>query len=281
MHPICVAIIETGMSMSVLSGVQVNWIEAGPANGETVVLLHPVGWDLTYWDRQIDALRKTYRVVALDLPGHGRSGGSPADCSFARMVEVVSALIEQASAEPVHLAGISFGSMLAQEVVLARPQLVRSLVLMGTACAFSEPARQGMRARAKVAREQGMAALVPPSLERWFASRTLRERPDLIDRVTKTVLSDDPQVHAAVWDAISHFETQNRLGEIACPALVLVGELDPSTTPEAAEAVRAGVRGAKMLVFPGVSHMIQVEAPDEVNTALLGFLQEQLAESNA
>ena len=69
--------------------------------------------------------------------------------------------------------------------------------------------------------------------------------------------------------AIAAFDVQARLGEIRCPTRVIVGERQPSTTPAAAEEVRAGIAGAKVLVLPGVSHMIQLEAADEVNAALL------------
>ena len=278
MHRTGLAVIQSGMSQSEIAGLPLNWIETSPRTGTeaaTVVLLHPVGWDLTYWDRQIDTLGERYRVVALDLPGHGRSAGTPEDCSLARMVERLAAFLEHVSTAPVHLAGISFGSMLAQELVLARPDLVRSLVLMATTCNFADPVRDGMRARADLARTQGMAALVDTSLARWFTGSTRTARPDLIDRVTKTLLSDDPRVHAAVWDALSRYSTQQRLAQIACPTLILVGELDPSTTPADAEIVRAGIRGAQLQVFADASHMVQLEAAEKVNAAMRAFLDAQ------
>lgn len=252
-----------------------NWVRTGTDHASTVVFLHAVGYDLTYWGGQIAALNGDYNLVAFDLPGHGRSTGDAADWSFDRVASVVAKLIEEVSDGPVHLVGLSFGGMIAQATVLARPDLIRSLTLMGTASQFSEEARAGMKARAEATRQSGMAAVLPSSLDRWFTPETRARRPDLIDRVTKTILGDDPAVHAAIWDMISEFDVHDRLGEVRCPTLVLVGERDPSTPPSAASVLAEGIPGARMVVLPNASHMIQLEAPEAVNAELKGFLDQQ------
>lgn len=251
---------------------QVNWVRTGTEHSETVVLIHAVGYDLTYWDRQIEALQGDYNVVAFDLPGHGRSPGEAKAWSFDFAAATVAGLIEHVSDKPVHLAGISFGGMIAQATVLARPELVRTLTLIGTASTFSEAARESMRARARAVRAGGMSAVLQSSLQRWFTPETQTRRPDIIDRVSKTILADDPAVHASIWDIISKFEVHDRLGEIRCPALVLVGERDPSTPPSAASALQEKIPGAKMVVIPNASHIVTVEAPLAVNTAMRSFL---------
>ena len=124
---------------------------------------------------------------------------------------------------------------------------------MGTASKFSAEASAGIKARAEAVHKGGMAAVLSPSLDRWFTPETRSRRPDLIDRVTKTILNDDPAVHAAIWEIISEFNVHARLGEIRCPTLVLVGELDPSTPPSAALALMEAIPGARMVVFPNAS----------------------------
>ena len=250
-----------------------NWVHTGQSEKATVVFIHAIGLDLTYWDRQIDALRSNFRVVAFDLPGHGRSHGDAEWWSFDNAVAKTSSLIEAASARPVHLVGISFGGMIAQSVALARPELVHSLSLLGTACTFPPQAREGMRARAKSTREGGMEAVLASTLDRWFTPDTKLSRPDLIDRVAKTLLADDPMVHAAIWEKIADFDVHDRLGEIGCPALVLVGENDLSTPPSSASVLANGIRDSRMAVIPNSAHMISVESPDAVNLELGRFLR--------
>jgi 3-oxoadipate enol-lactonase len=82
---------------------RLNWIQTSTDLPETVVLVHAVGRDLIYWDRQIEALHTQYNVVALDLPGHGLSPGDPRDWSFEYAAATIAELIGAVSAAPVHL----------------------------------------------------------------------------------------------------------------------------------------------------------------------------------
>jgi 3-oxoadipate enol-lactonase len=249
-----------------------NWIQTSTHHAETVVLIHAVGQDLTYWDRQIEALSPSYNVVAFDLPGHGLSAVSSADRSFAFAADLVAELIGKVSASPVHLVGISFGGMIAQVTAITRPEMMRSLTLIGTAPSFPDEVRQGMRARANLVRSQGMAAVVESSLQRWFTQSTRERRPDITNRLTKTLLGDDASTHAAIWDIISALNLDNSLSDITCPTLVLVGEQDPSTPPAVASRLASAIKGSSLVIIPEASHIVTVEAPGLVNTALLSFL---------
>jgi len=251
----------------------INWVQTGRGQSETVVLVHAIGQDLTYWDRQIECLASTYNVVAFDLPGHGRSRGIPQEWSFEMSTATVAKLIECVSALPVHLVGISFGGMIAQRLTIERPELVRSLTLIATAPRFSDEVRLEMRRRAETVREQGMSAILESTISRWFTADTRSRRPDIIDRITKTLLNDNPDIHAAIWDLISGHDTHTSLGRIQCPTIVMVGNQDPSTPPWVAEELASAIPGAKMIVIPNASHIVTVEAPGAVNEALKHFLK--------
>ena len=250
----------------------INWVRTSVDKPETIVLIHGVGHDLTYWDRQIEALAGEYNVVAFDLPGHGRSSGAAEDWSFEYAATTVARLIEEVSTTPVHLAGISFGGMIAQVTTLARPDLIRSLTLIGTASRFPDEVRKGMRSRAEAVRAGGMVAVLQASLERWFTPETRARRPDIVDRITKTMLADDPATHAAIWDVIASLDVHGRLGEIGCPALIVVGERDPITPPSVAQELVEAIRGAKIVAIPDASHIVTVEVPVAVNEAMALFL---------
>ncbi len=254
----------------------INQIRTGPRGGAPVVLVHPVGLDLSYWDRQIEALCDEHDVVAFDLPGHGSSPGSPADWTLDQAAEVLAQVVRGTGSDSAHLVGLSVGGMISQALALAQPDLVRSMTLIDTAAAFSEEGRAGMRARAGMARSGGMAAVVLSTLQRWFTPETVVRRPDLIDRVTKTLLADDPLVHAAMWDMISALDLVSQLHRISCPTLILVGEHDPSSPPAAARVLQENITGSEMHVIPGASHMAPLETPGMINGLLQAFLDKQI-----
>jgi 3-oxoadipate enol-lactonase len=253
----------------------INAVRTGPRGGTPVVLVHPVGLDLGYWGMQIEALRQTHDVVAYDLPGHGRSAGRPGDLTLDHEADVLAGVIRSTGASAAHIIGLSVGGMIAQTLAIAEPALAASLTLIGTAATLSEPTREAMRSRAKAVRTGGMQAVLQPSIERWFTPEFVMQRPDMIDRITKTLLADDATVHAAMWDMISALDLAPKLGTIACPTLVLVGELDPSTPPAAARFLHENIAGATMQIIPEASHMVPFEKPEAVNAPLLRFLSAQ------
>ena len=250
----------------------INMVRTGPRGAPPVVLVHPVGLELSYWGSQIEALCDAYDVVAFDLPGHGSSPGSPEDWTLDQAAAVLAKVVQSTGSNSAHLVGLSVGGMIAQALTLASPELVRSLTLIDTAAAFPEEARVGMRTRAKMAREGGMQAVLPSTIQRWFTSETVAKRPDLIDRVTKTLLADDPLVHAAMWDMISALDLVPHLNRIFCPTLILVGEHDPSSPPAAAKVLQQGISGAEMHVISAASHMAPLEKSDVINRYLIAFL---------
>lgn len=250
-----------------------NIVRTGPRGAPPVVLVHPVGLDLTYWDGQIETLCREHDVVAYDLPGHGRSPGNPADWTLDKAAATLAQVVRSVAPAGAHLVGLSVGGMISQAMTLAQPSLVRSLTLIDTAAAFAEEGRVGMRARARMAREGGMQAVLPSTLQRWFTDETMVRRPDLIDRVTKTLLADDPLVHAAMWDMISALDLVSQLHRIDCPTLILVGERDPSSPPSAAQLLQETIAGAVMHVIPDASHMAPLEKPDVINGYLTDFLR--------
>lgn len=252
---------------------QLNFVRTGPRRtGAPVVLLHSAGLDLTYWDAQIAGLGRDHDVIAFDLPGHGFSVAQRYSITTAEMSEAVSAAIASLDCGPVNLVGLSVGGLLAQQIALTNPELVRSLALLDTAARFSPTGQSAMRRRAAVLREQGMAAILDGLLGHWFLPETRERRPDLVDRATKTLMNDDVNVQAALWEMIADFDALNRLGSIDIPTLVLVGEHDSSSPISSAEDLRDGITGARMRVIDGAAHLSPIEQPAAVAGHLGAFL---------
>ncbi|CAM3929121.1 3-oxoadipate enol-lactonase [Pedobacter westerhofensis] len=252
---------------------EVNVIRTGPRGGTPVVFLHGVGLDLTSWSDQIEKLHHEFDVIAFDFPAHGLSKPLEGELTFVKFANVLFQLIEELSLGPVHLVGISFGGMVAQTAAGMRPDLVRSIALLGSACDFAENVRGILRERAEFVKNQGMLPLLPISLERYFTADFHQKRPDVIDRIKKLIYQQDPLVHAAMWNMISILDTKRELQEISLPALIIVGSEDTSTPVAAAQDLAEALRTELLHVVPNVSHMLNLEAPEAINNLLLDFLR--------
>jgi 3-oxoadipate enol-lactonase len=258
---------EAGLSWNIHS------VRTGPRGAAPVVLVHPLGLDLTYWDHQIEALRDDFDVIALDLPGHGMSTGRPADWTMNKAVSMLEQVIRSAGVSSAHIVGLSVGSMMAQAFALAKPRMVSSLTLIGSATTFSQDVRDYLRGLAKLTREGGMHAIVESSMPHWFASRTREYRPDILDRAAKTLRGIDPTIHAAMWEMIANFDRESEVHRITCPTLILVGDQDVSTPPAASVLLAKLIPASEMHLISGGGHMLPFEAPQAVNNHLLHFLR--------
>ena len=250
----------------------INFVRTGPRNNAPLIFLHPVGLDLTWWSEQFAAFGSDHDLVAFDMPGHGLSGKPQDVPSFGLMADVLEQVLESVGGGAAHLVGISVGGMIAQTFALRRPDLVRSLSLVATLCAFPDPVREALRMRAQVARTQGMAAIAQLSNERWFPAAFRAARPDMLDRATRSLLQQDPEFHASMWDMIAGLDLQEEIRSIHCPTLVIAGAEDPNAPVAAAWQIAHAIPGASLSEMQSVGHFPPFEAPDAFNAILRGFI---------
>jgi 3-oxoadipate enol-lactonase len=262
------------MTRNGFSDRHVNVVRTGPRGRSPVLFVHAVSLDLTWWDHQFAALGTDYDVVALDLPGHGSSPRLNGPYTFDALASVVADVVATLDAGPVHVVGTSVGGMVAQTLAVARPDLVQSLTLVATLCTLTDPVRGAMRERARVARAEGMAALISPTLDRWFPVTFREGRPDVIDRAAKSVLRHDPTVYAEMWEMISGLRLDAQIPAIACPTLVVAGAEDGNAPVAAGQRIADLIPGAKLHVLPGVGHFPSSEAPRAFNDLLRAHLQQ-------
>jgi 3-oxoadipate enol-lactonase len=257
--------------MKNLSSANINYIRTGPRGGTPVVLLHAIGTDLTFWMPQIANLSQTFDVIAFDLPGHGLSPQLIDDLSFDRFADVIAKAIEDLNVKNVHLAGISFGGMVAQKIAILYAESVRSLTLISTTCTFSPEIRTALQERAAFTESKGMQVLAPLTLKRWFSTGFTMRRPDVIDWITKLLYKQDATYHAALWQMISTLDIAQELAKLALPAMVIVGEEDASTPVAAANYLAKLLKTERLHVLPFTAHLPTLEEPGKINELLEGF----------
>ena len=242
----------------------------------TLVFVHGVLNDHSVWILQSRYLaHHGWNVLAIDLPGQGRSGGQPPE-SVQQAAGTVLALLDALGVQQAALAGHSFGSLIALEAAARAPARVSHLALLGTA--FPMKVSPALLDASLHAPEKAIhmvnvfshSTLCPPPSARgpgtWLygASRALMRR----------MLASNPRVnvfHAGFKACDDYAGGEQAMAAVRCPTLFVIGRHDQMTPPKAARALAAHARNAS-LVEVEAGHALMLEAPDEVLFALRDFL---------
>lgn len=244
-------------------GCALNYELHGEAGAPPLILLEGMGGDIPGWRRNIPTLSRDLLVVAYDFRGNGGSCEPPAPCTMHTFVDDTAALLDHLQVERAHVYGQSFGGMVAQELALACPQRVRTLILACTHCGGSHvvPVDQ-----AKVPKAEPWRALYSPAFP--------DEHPDHVaeDLRVGALQPRHPVGGRRQWEAVQGFDTYDRLLEIRMPVLVLHGTEDRMVAPENAEILASRIVGAELVWLEGAGHVYHSEQPQQADAAVLDFI---------
>ena len=239
--------------------------------GDPLVLIHGLGSASYDWRAQIEELADAYRVIALDLRGHGRSEKPRGPYSIPQFAADVSAVLTRLDVRPAHLVGLSLGGMVAFQLAVDTPELVRSLVIINSAPAVlmdSFKMRAVLALRLFILKVFGLRVL-GRIIARGLLPR--REQQPLRREFVARFARNDPHAYEASMRAIVNWSVADRLGEIRCPVLVLSGDRD-YTPVEAKERYVRLIPKARLEVIPDAGHAWTLERAELVNDALRRFL---------
>ncbi len=242
-------------------------------SGTPLILVHGLGSSTLDWEYQVPVLSKHYRVISLDVRGHGRSDKPNEKYSIAGFAEDVAALIEHLNLPPVHLVGISMGGMIGFQVAVDYPQLLKSLTIVN-----SSPEVKVKRPKdaLMVAQRWVISRLVSLEVIGKKLGRLLFPKPEQVElrlKVERRWPMNDKRAYLASLDAIIGWGVRERLARITCPTLVVTADHD--YTPVAAKQAYVNeLPNARLLVVEDSRHATPMDQPEFFNTALLAFLAE-------
>ncbi len=237
----------------------------------TVVLVHGAAMDSSVWRYQADALTQAgFTSIAVDLPGHGGSEGEPSSSARGYAGWLLAYLSHLG--EPVHLVGHSMGALVALETAAARPDLVRSLTLIGVSDLM--PVNPDLLAGAA----EGDLSMFA-TMGKWMHAREPIGEPEWnVDDTVAVLQRARPGVAFADLTACAGYPGAAAVAAtISVPILLILGEQDLMTKPSAAEPIAAAAVDATTVTVMGAGHLLPVERPDVVNATLIEFLEKQVA----
>ncbi len=252
------------------NGIEINYEIAG--EGPWVVLSHSLACNLHMWDEQMAGLTKKYKVLRFDTRGHGLSSAPPGPYTLEQMADDVKGLLDALGIKQAHWVGLSMGGMIGETFALKYPGVFQSMVLADTTSRRPPNADQMWGERISVAQQQGMAALVESTLARWFTEPYRNTHKDVMARIANDICNTPVAGFVGCCQAIAKVDLLDRLKEIKCPALIMVGDQDHGTPPEMARQIHANLSGSELLIIPSAAHISNIEQTAVFNQTMLGFL---------
>ena len=256
-----------------VNGIELATVDQG--SGPPILLVHGFPFDHTIWDAQLAALSGRYRVVAPDLRGFGQSGVTEGKVTMEQFADDLAALLDALEVEePVAFCGLSMGGYVGWQFWRKYARRVRGLILCDTRAVADTPeaAKGRLRTAERVLRE-GPGILLETMIPKLFAESTSRGNPLLVESVRRVILAAGRQgVAAALRGMAERPDFAGTLGQIACPALVIVGEEDVISPPEEMRSLAEAIPNARLVQIAGGGHLAPLENPRQANAAMLEFL---------
>ena len=250
------------MPTLLVDDVRISYATAGTGS-PAVCLVHGTGGSSDAWAAQLTGLADAGQIIALDLPRHGRSGGS-----IAKRIEdaaaIVAGFLDALGVPRVVIGGHSMGGAIAQQFALTYPERVDGLLLIGT----------GARLRVLPRLLELLESDYPTGVDLLMSLAVGTKAPAALRASLHRATADNaPGVVLGDLQACDRFDVMDRISTVDTPTLVIVGDEDQLTPPKYARFLGERIAGASVAVIPGAGHYVQVEKPRETTQAIREFLR--------
>jgi pimeloyl-ACP methyl ester carboxylesterase len=260
------------MDLIEVDGIRIAYERAGV--GPPLILLHGyVGDGPTTWRKQIEGLSDEFTVVVWDAPGAGRSSDPPEAFGMAGYADCLAGFAEELGLRQPHVAGLSFGGALALALYHRNPTVSMTLTLASAYAGWAgslpaDVAAQRLRQALELADlspDDFVGALLPT----MFSEATA---PEAVDEFGASIGAFHPDGFRAMARASAE-DLRDVLPRITVPTLLVYGDKDVRAPLTVARDLHAAISGSTLVVLAETGHLCNIEAPQEFNTALRGFLR--------
>ncbi|HYZ32547.1 MAG TPA: alpha/beta fold hydrolase [Crenalkalicoccus sp.] len=240
-------------------------------HGRPLVLLHCLGQDWRFWD-VLEPLTDTHELIAYSFPGHHDTPVPGHQYGVPELTEQLRAVAGRAGLSKFDLMGISLGGSVAQHFAGTYPDMVDRLVLADCTPRYTEEMRANWPVRAKIAREKGVAALIPMLMQVFFTPGTLAEDGPNVRFVRETFEACSGEGYALACEALAMVDAREQTGRVTAPTLIMYGSEESDAFKDAAAWMHRTIPGSRVEVVPIAGHASVRERPEHVVGLLRGFL---------
>lgn len=236
-----------------------------------LILVHPIGASLRFWDPLMPFLAGYGPVLRYDLRGHGQSPVAGEEGDIETFADDLLALADAEGFEQFDVCGVSLGGMVALAAAARSPQRVHRVVVSSTAASVAPPPN-GWNGRREAALKDGMAPLAEPMVQRMFSEAFRQTAHPIIDTLKTVFENMSPTGYANAVSILRDADLGPRLAQVQAPTLVIAGEQDPLCPPAKQQDLADELPNARVVVVDG-GHFPAIEQAE----AFARLVRERLA----
>lgn len=244
------------------------WRSDGDPALPPLLLANSLGTTMAMWEPQLPIWTTTHRVLRYDMCGHGASAVRPTGFGIDRLGRDALAILDHLGIARTAFVGLSLGGMVGQWLGFSAPDRLARLVLANTSAHM--PPREAWDARIATVRAQGLEAIAPAVIDRWFTP-SFRAISAVPDNIAAIMTAGSSEGYAAACAAIRDMDFRAQLATICAPTLVIGGTFDPATPPPHSELLAGSIKNID-LVWLDAAHLSNLERPLKFGMNILNFL---------
>lgn len=255
---------------------QINNITIGYSDqgtGLPIVFLHAFPLNRTMWATQERLLSLQFRIITIDLCGHGESDAPLWRYTLEQSTDDVRALLDHLEIQRALFVGLSMGGYILFAFYRKYAARVKGLILADTkAQADTEEGKNGRLQLAQIAYKKGPPAIADIMIPKLLSPTTIQTNPDLVQQVRAMI--ESTQISGIAGDLMAMAERPDSvplLSQITCPTQIIVGELDQATPPSDSNLMAEQIPHARLAIIPNAAHLSNLEQPEAFNQIVGSF----------
>jgi 3-oxoadipate enol-lactonase len=257
------------------NGISINYQIDGPegATGDApwIVFSNSLATSLAMWDQQAAALKDEFRVLRYDQRGHGATDAPAGRYPFDTLLADALGLLDALSIEKAHFAGLSMGGATALGLAERHAGRFDRIIVCDSPCQSTLQSAQQWEERIAVAQEEGLEALVEPTVARWFPPETVAKNPPHLDKVRAMIRQTPRNGFIGCAAALADHDYASAVATVKRPVLFMVGEKD-GPAPAAMRRLHEKLAGSRYVELPGAGHISNMDRPAEFTKAIRDFI---------
>lgn len=239
-----------------------------------VIFLHGFPFDKTMWAEQLEFLKSSFRVIAVDIRGFGQSVDEESELSIEMFADDLIALMDASYIEKAVVCGLSMGGFITLNAHQRFPERFEALILCDTQCIADTPEVKEKRLDTILDIEaEGVEKFNEKFIQNVFHKDSLKSKKDLVENLSKVVYANSPQIiRQGLLALAGRTETCSTLASVKVPTLIICGREDAVTPLSESEKMHKSIKGSILKVIDKAGHVSNLEQPKEFNQYLEEFL---------